>query len=60
MEPEESVARSIDDYFGFVNKEDKFTMFLKWCKDEGVIMPKLEYPAYFENGLVGVRCKEDI
>lgn len=23
-------------------------------------MPKLEYPAYFENGLVGVKCKEDI
>ena len=25
-----------------------------------MIQPKLEYPAYFENGLVGVRCKEDI
>ena len=23
-------------------------------------MPKLEYPAYFEGGLLGVRCKEDI
>ena len=23
-------------------------------------MPKLEYPAVFENGLVGVRCKEEI
>ena len=25
-----------------------------------MIYPKLEYPAYFENGLMGVRCKEDI
>ena len=23
-------------------------------------MPKLEYPAYFEGGLLGVKCKEDI
>ena len=23
-------------------------------------MPKCEYPAYFEDGLIGVRCKEDI
>jgi len=23
-------------------------------------MPKLEYPAYFEGGLLGVSCKEDI
>ena len=23
-------------------------------------MPKLEYPAYFDGGLIGVRCKEDI
>ena len=23
-------------------------------------MPKLHYPAYFENGLIGARCKDDI
>jgi hypothetical protein len=23
-------------------------------------MPKLEYPAYFEDGLLGVRCTEDV
>jgi len=23
-------------------------------------MPKLEYPAYFEHGLLGVKCTEDI
>ena len=26
---------------------DKTQMFLDWCKNEGVIMPKLEYPAVF-------------
>ena len=45
---------------GEVEMEDKYVMFNKWCKEEGVIMPKLEYPAYFENGLEGTRCKEDI
>lgn len=35
-------------------------MFLAWCKKEGVVMPKLEYPATFENGVTGVRVTEDI
>ena len=35
-------------------------MFNEWCKREGVIMPKLEYPAYFEDGLVGVKVTQDI
>ena len=35
-------------------------MFFDWCQKEGVIMPKLEYPAYFENGIIGTKCKEDI
>jgi hypothetical protein len=35
-------------------------MFNEWCQKEGVLMPKLHYPAYFENGLIGARCKEDI
>jgi len=25
-----------------------------------MVMPKLEYPATFEHGLCGARCKEDI
>ena len=41
-------------------KIDKLKMFLDWCKTEGVVMPKLEYPVAFENGLVGARCKGDI
>jgi len=31
-------------------------MFNEWCKNEGVIMPKLEYPAIFQDDLIGVRC----
>ena len=34
--------------------------FMNWCQDNGVLMPKLEYPAVFEGGLIGVKCKEDI
>ena len=55
--------KNIDYYLsqdGYVETVDKFTMFLDWCNKEGMVMPKLEYPAYFENGLIGVRCKEDI
>jgi len=53
-----SVESFIND--GKVDEVDKFTMFNEWCAKEGVIMPKLEYPAYFEGGLLGMRCKEDI
>ena len=35
-------------------------MFKDWCEIEGVVMPKLQYPAYFENGLIGVKCLNDI
>lgn len=31
-----------------------------WCKQVGVICPKLEYPHFFEGGLVGVRAKAPI
>ena len=41
-------------------KVDKFTMFNQWTKSEGVIMPKLEYPAYFEGGLLGIKCTQDV
>ena len=45
---------------GYVETADKYEMFNEWCKKEGVIMPKLEYPATFENGMIGARCTEDI
>lgn len=35
-------------------------MFDSWCKREGVIMPALQYPAYFEGDLVGMKCIKDI
>ena len=34
--------------------------FLTWCKDEGIIMPKIKFPTYFENGLIGVSCLKTI
>lgn len=33
---------------------------MKWCIDGGMIFPKLEYPAYFEDGLIGVRATQKI
>ena len=41
-------------------KVDKFTMFNEWCRAEGVIMSKVEYPAYFEGGLLGIKCTQDV
>lgn len=45
---------------GFVETREKYAMFLEWCRVEGVVMPKVEYPVQFENGVVGVRCTQDI
>lgn len=39
---------------------DKFALFNQWCEKEGVIMPKVTYPAFFEGGLIGAKCNEDI
>lgn len=33
---------------------------MDWCLNNGVKIPKLEYPAVFDHGLVGVRAIEDI
>ena len=55
----ENKMKSIDYYLGKEYGTDE-SRFLEWCTQEGVIMPKLEYPAQFENGLIGVRCKETI
>ena len=41
-------------------KKDKYVLFKEWLHTNGVIMPKLEFPGYFEDGLVGVKCSEDI
>jgi hypothetical protein len=42
------------------DRKDKYTLFNNWCQQQGVIMPKLKYPCYFENGLLGVGISEDI
>lgn len=59
----EKTIISIEEFMlgdGQKDEVDKYTMFNEWCRNEGVIAPKLEFPAYFEDGLLGVRCKEDI
>ena len=38
----------------------KYITYVNWCKRNGVVMPKVEFPAYFENGLVGIKASEDI
>ena len=39
---------------------DKYAKFRKWCKENGVIGPKIEFPAVFDGGMVGVRALQDI
>ena len=36
------------------------TLFNNWCQQEGVLMPKLQYPYTFEGGLTGVKVIEEI
>lgn len=43
-----------------VEHRRKCDIFNKWCHENGMKTPKLEYPAYFEGGLVGVRALEQI
>ena len=45
----------VETFLGVSQDEDRYTIFNDWCKSEGVIMPKLEYPAVFEDGLIGAR-----
>ena len=40
--------------------KDRAKLYLEWCLDQGVVMPKLEYPSHFQGGLIGIGCKEDI
>lgn len=64
MSQKKTKLNKIIDYYllkdGETETEDKYTMFLDWCKKEGVVMPKLDYPARFDNGLVGLRVKDQI
>ena len=38
------------------NQDKKYEIFNKWCKDTGVLIPKLEYPSFFDGGLLGVKA----
>lgn len=42
------------------HQEAKYEIFNDWCQQNGVIMPKLDYPATFDGGLLGVRASADI
>lgn len=33
---------------------------MDWCKKVGIYCPKLQYPSFFEGGLVGARVLEPI
>ena len=37
------------------NFKAKYNDFKKWCAENGVIGPKIEFPALFDDGMVGVR-----
>ena len=39
---------------------EKYKAFMEWCDKVGIVSGKLEFPAIFEGGLVGVRAKEPI
>ena len=37
--------KSIDEFYKNKGDYDKIEAFVNWCKKEGVVYPKLEYPA---------------
>ena len=43
-----------------VDHQQRCAVFNEWCFSNGVMMPKVEYPAYFEGGLVGMQAKQPI
>jgi hypothetical protein len=38
----------------------KVQKFKEWCTNQKIIMPNLEYPAYFDDGLMGFKTKKRI
>jgi len=38
----------------------KTSRFNQWCKDVGILTPKIDYPAFFEGGLVGCKVNTPI
>ena len=38
----------------------KYKRFIEWSTDNGVVGPKVCYPATFPNGLIGMKCLQPI
>lgn len=49
----------VPDFAATKEDEEKIRMkcqnFNNWCKEQGISFPKLEYPAFFDGGLVGAK-----
>ena len=43
-----------------MESSDLWKNFTSWCFKQGVLAPKVEFPAVFEHGLVGVKVTKDI
>jgi len=51
-QPDSSPQQSGMSYEQFM----KYKRFQAWCAENGVVGPKVHYPARFSNGLVGMKC----
>jgi hypothetical protein len=58
MEPSLADHASTEQEKQFVR--DKCARFVKWCADVGIVCPKIEYPGFFDGGLVGALVKQPI
>ena len=53
-------TKGIDDLMDQKDERDKLEVFNNWCAEEGVLMPKIQYPAEFEQGLLGLKCTQQV
>lgn len=60
MESGKTILKNVDDFHDPTPGEDSIATFNAWALKNGVIMPKLKYPGYFEGGLCGVLCQAEI
>ena len=51
---------NVESYLAEPDNTDKYELFNEWCKKEGILMPKLQYPAIFEGGLIGTKVTQEI
>ena len=55
----ESIIYKNVDHFHQPPEDDPKEAFTNWAIKQGVVMPKLHYPAFFD-GLCGIKCKQEI